>query len=241
MLVVIASGKGGVGKSSTTIALGAALRELGRDPLLLDLDPGADLTWSLGFDAGDGAREVIDGRRTATDATIESTEGLRLVAGGPSLVGLEALPVAQLADRLRSIAEAGLVIADTAPGFASILTRAAIVAADVVIVPFVPEPNAERRARHILDVAGALGIEPTILALAVMVEPRRSLTGAILDQAREGGLDPIAEVPRSVVVPESANVGRSVLDYAPRSPVAVAYREAAKALLKAASVLGAGK
>jgi cellulose biosynthesis protein BcsQ len=66
--------------------------------------------------------------------------------------------------------------------------------------------------------------------MAVMVDHRRALTGSILAQALEGGLTPCVEIPRSVLIPEAANLGRSVLAYASRSPVAAAYRIAAEAL-----------
>jgi cellulose biosynthesis protein BcsQ len=235
VILTVASGKGGVAKSSSAAALAALLRELGRDPVLVDLDSGADLTWSLGFDPGEAAKELLEGRRSLAEAVVTSSEGLRLVPGSPSLVRLEerggaAIPA--LAARLRSLAEEQLFVLDTPPGFGSLLARVAIAAADVVLVPFLAEPTSERRARHVFAVAEALGVDPRIFGLAVLVEPRRLLTGAILGQATEGGLEPIAAVPRSVVVPESQNAGLSVVAYAPRSPVTAAYRTAAQMLLR---------
>lgn len=233
MLLTFASGKGGVAKTTSAIAIAAALQERGRRPVLLDLDSGFDATWSVGFEPSDAVFDVLEGRRTLAEAAVETGEGFRLLAGSPGLVRLEARPVEDLAARLRLLAADEWLVVDTAPGFAPVLTRAAIAAADAIIVPFVAEPNPERRARHVLDVAGALGVDPLIVALAVMVDPRRSLTGAVLEQAREHGLAPIAEIPRTVAVPESANAARSVLAHAPRSPIAEAYRGAAGALLAA--------
>ncbi len=233
MLLTFASGKGGVAKTTSAIAIAAALQERGRRPVLVDLDSGFDATWSVGFEPSDAALEVIEGRRTLAEAAVETGEGFRLLAGSPGLVRLEALPVEDIAARLRLLAGEEWLVVDTAPGFAPVLTRAAIAAADAIIVPFIPEPTAERRARHVLDVAEALGVDPLIVPIAVMVDNRRSLTAAVLDQAREHGLAPIAEIPRAVAVPESANAGRSVLANAPRSPIAEAYRAAAGALLTA--------
>lgn len=233
LLLAFASGKGGVAKTTSAIAIAAALHERGRRPVLVDLDSGFDATWSVGFDAGDAVLDVLEGRRTLTEAAVETGEGFRLLAGSPALVRLESRPVDELAARLRAIAADEWLVVDTAPGFAPVLTRAAIAAADAIIVPFVPEPNPERRARHVLDVAGALGVDPFIAPIAVMVDPRRTMTGAVLDQAREAGLAPLAEIPRTVAVPESANAARSVLAHAPRSAIAQSYREATDAILAA--------
>lgn len=230
MLLTLASGKGGVGKTTSAIALAAALRELGLDPVLLDLDSGGDATWSLGFEQADAALDVLHGRRSIAEAAVESAEGLRVLPASPGLVRLEESPVSEIAKRLRELAKRELVIVDTPPGFAPAVTRAAIAAANVVVVPFVAEPTAERRARHVLDIATVLEVEPTIFGLAVMVDARRALTRAVLDEACEGGLDPIALVPRAVVVPESANAAQSIIAHAPNSPASNAYRMAARRL-----------
>jgi hypothetical protein len=67
-----------------------------------------------------------------------------------------------------------------------------------------------------------------------MVDPRRTMTSAVLHQAREAGLAPLAEIPRTVAVPESANAGHSVLAHVPDSAaIAKAYREATDAILAA--------
>ena len=232
MLIVLASGKGGTGKSTSAIALAAALRERGFDPRLVDRDSGADSTWSLGFEPAPAAVDVIRGRTTVAEAAVTSAEGIRILAGGPGLIRLEERPVNDLAKRLREIANDELVIIDTPPGFAPIVTRAAISAAHVVVVPFVPEPTPERRARDVLDIAEILEVEPVILGLAVMVDNRRALTASVLADAAEGGLAPIALIPRTVVVPESANAARSIIAHAPRSAAAEAYRAAARRIGK---------
>jgi Mrp family chromosome partitioning ATPase len=67
VLIVFASGKGGVGKTTSAIAFAAAFSE--RSPVLLDLDSGADASWSLGFDFGDAAVELMEGKRGLQGAT----------------------------------------------------------------------------------------------------------------------------------------------------------------------------
>ncbi len=88
-----------------------------------------------------------------------------------------------------------------------------------------------------LDAAEALGSTATIRALAVMVDKRRVLTGAVLATAPEGGLDVVGAIPRSVAVPESGNEGVSVLRYAPASAAATAYRDVAPRILQTLTVL----
>ena len=130
MILTIASGKGGVGKTSTAIAIAAAFKERNLRPILVDLDSGGDATWSLGFDAADGALDVIEKRRTIAAALIESDEGLLLLPGSPALVRLEDGDVGQLAKRLRALGSGDdLLVIDTAPGFSAVTTRAAIAAA----------------------------------------------------------------------------------------------------------------
>jgi ATP-binding protein involved in chromosome partitioning len=234
VLVTFASGKGGVGKTTSAIAFAAAL--VARSPVLLDLDSGADATWSLGYDFGDGAVDVLEGRLSLQDALLPTDEGFAIVSASPILVRLESRSVEVLAARLREISRGRLVLADTAPGFAPIVTRAAIAAADVVVVPFVPEPTSERRARHVLEVVDALGVKPRVFMLATSVDTRgparylRLLTGAIIKQAQASGVPLLGEIPRAVAVPESSNVGKSVLAFAPTSPASKAYQAAAKEL-----------
>jgi len=232
MLVAFASGKGGVGKTTCAVNLAAALRALGHDPVLLDADSGGDATWLLGFRASDVALDVLRGKKNLSAAVV-STEGVRLLPASPKLIELEASDPAPIVERLKTLSRDALVLLDLPPGFSSAVTRAGIAAADLVLVPLVAEPLAERRGRHVLDMIEALGVSPRVYAIGVMVDRRRALTSAVLESAREGGLELLGEVPRSVAVPESGNEGVTVLRYAPTSPVAGAYRELAAALAKA--------
>jgi len=231
-LVAIASGKGGVGKTTCAVNLCAALRELGHDPVLLDADSGGDATWLLGFRSADTALDVLRGRKDLTAAVSSTTEEIRLLPSSPRLIELESADVNMLAERLRKLSDGALIVADLPPGFSPAITRAAILAAVTIIVPIIPEPLAERRARHVLDTAEALGSMATVVAVAVMVDKRRALTGAVMAAAQEGGLDVVGTIPRSVAVPESGNEGVSVLRYAPTNAASAGYRELAPRILQ---------
>lgn len=235
-LLAITSGKGGVGKTTCAVNLCAAMRELGHDPILLDADSGGDATWLLGFRSADIALDVLLGRKELTAAVSSTGEGVRLLPASPRLIEIETANVQQLAERFRYLAKRNLIVADLPPGFSPAVTRAAIMAATVILVPLIPEPLAERRARHVLDTAEALGSTATILAVATMADKRRSLTGAVLEIAQQGGLEVIGSVPRSVAVPECGNDGVSVLRYDSTSSAATAYRELTPRLLQELSL-----
>jgi len=178
-LVAIASGKGGVGKTTCAVNLCAALRELGHDPVLLDADSGGDATWLLGFRSADTALDVLRGRKDLTAAVSSTTEEIRLLPSSPRLIELESADVNMLAERLRKLSDGALIV-----------------------------------------------------AVAVMVDKRRALTGAVMAAAQEGGLDVVGTIPRSVAVPESGNEGVSVLRYAPTNAASAGYRELAPRILQ---------
>jgi len=225
MFICVASGKGGVGKTTSALAVAAVLREAPwrADPLVIDCDPGADATWSLGFEPDNAALDVLRGTATVAESEVRSEEGLRLLCASPELATLER-GVDAGALRALGAAEA-YVVADTAPGFASRLTQAALGAADVVLVPFLAEPLAQRRATHVLAILEALGAAPLVFGVAIMPDARRGLTADVLEAAAESGLVTIGGgIPRSVLVPEAGNAAQSVVAYAPHSAVAEAYR-----------------
>jgi cellulose biosynthesis protein BcsQ len=99
-----------------------------------------------------------------------------------------------------------------------------------VIVPFSAEPTSERRGRHVLEGIEALSVTPRVFMLATSVDARRVLTASVIEQAQESGIQILGSIPRAVAVPESTNVGKSILAYDPVLPASKAYRDAADAL-----------
>ncbi len=230
-IVVIAAGKGGVGKTTSCLAIGAGLRELGLSPTLLDLDAGGDLTWNAGLEPG-GTRAVdlLAGRRSLTDAAVATNEGLALVPAAPDLAQLELGDPRPVTDRLRTLGATALLVIDTPPGFASALSRAAIAAADVLAVPIELEPTAARRAVHALDVAAGLGVSPRPVVFGTKVDGRRALTAETQAELEANGTTLVALVPRLVAAAEAPKTGRSVIAYEPRSEISTAYRHVARTI-----------
>ena len=93
-VVAVANQKGGVAKTTTVASLGAAFAELGKRVLLVDLDPQACLTFSLGVDPDTvdaSVHEVLVGRAELADVIIECADGVDLVPSTIDLAGAEAM------------------------------------------------------------------------------------------------------------------------------------------------------
>jgi chromosome partitioning protein len=162
--IALANQKGGVGKSTTTVNLAAALAEDGHRVLVLDCDPHAGLTFSLGFDEPEKAftktaYEVLDPdqRLALRDAAVKtSIQNVELVPAHQDLIEIDYKLVGRpgWAQTLkRRIRDAGdyyaYVLIDTPPSL-GVLTRMALVAADLVVVPVQAEWLA-LRGLHLLN------------------------------------------------------------------------------------------
>src|ERR1700760_4395314 len=103
-LIVIASGKGGVGKTTTALALSAALTELKVGSILLDADIGASLTASAGYEA-DGTQiyDLLTQSNDLESYTLRSPEGLMFVPGSAKIGTFGSSQIESIAKRLRQI------------------------------------------------------------------------------------------------------------------------------------------
>lgn len=255
MIVTVSSGKGGVGKTTTALALAAILgadqhrHRLGT-PVVLDLDPRSDATKGVGIKPGGNRYEglfagVLNGIGTESllEAEVPTAERFAIIPGSPETAFLEARQFAGAgADdivrrRLRELCAGRLTIIDTAPGFDRALTRGAIGAADVLIIPFIPEPFAADGALDVLDVVRTFpDADPTVMTIATMVEARRTLTGTVLEDIAKRGYPVDATIPNAVAAAEAPWQGKSIVAYAPRSPVTREYEKAAEHIIAIAKL-----
>jgi len=244
-LVVVASGKGGVTKTTTAYALAAALRELEESPVLLDLDPGASLTENAGLIAdGTHALDFLEGRGSVDALSAPTPDEIPLIPGTAQLLasGGSRPQLISWAKRLQAEAATRLIVVDTAQGLGLTATRAALLAADYIVVPMQAEPAVIKRSypdvlalmrlfRSDDELRSHFRLSPTLLFALTKHNSRLGLTRHELDKLAKDGVKIAAYVPTGVAAAEACLSGQSVVTYAPRSPVAKGYRDLARTLI----------
>jgi chromosome partitioning protein len=252
-ILAVTNQKGGVGKTTTVVSLGAALAEQGLRVLLVDLDPQTSLTFSVGIDPDEvetGMHEVlVDGAEVAgavLATRIGGDPGADLVPGTLDLAAAEAALLGRahreyvLANALEPVRDRyDVLLLDCAPSL-GLLTLNALGAADEVVIPLQCEMLSHRGVGQLLDTVADVqrlvnahlvvrGVLPT------MFDARTTHGRAVLaDVAERYGLPVLTPpIPRSVRFAEAPATGRSVLQTARSSAGAQAYREVAAGLLKA--------
>jgi chromosome partitioning protein len=240
----IANQKGGVGKTTTTVNVGACIAEAGYETLLIDVDPQANATVGLGISRtkAPGLYEVLTGEATAEEAlTATVIPRLQVLPAGAGLAGanVELPRIAGFEQRLEEcIAPVKdrfeYILLDCPPSLGP-LTVTALVAADRVIVPVQTEYFA---------LEGLAGLLETLALVQRELNPRLTIAGMLLtmhDNRTRLGQDVEREVrehfpdlvfdtviPRNVRVGEAPSYGLPVTHHDPHSAGAEAYFELAK-------------
>ncbi len=158
--IAVANQKGGVAKTTTVASLGGALAELGRKVLLVDLDPQACLTYSLGLDPEDlefSMHDVLLGRVDVRLVITPTDEGPDLLPATIDLAGTEAHLLTRTGREyvLRTALEEvegdyDDILIDCSPSL-GVLTVNALTAADSVLIPMQCETLSHRGVRQLLD------------------------------------------------------------------------------------------
>jgi chromosome partitioning protein len=245
--VAVASQKGGVGKTTTVASLGAALSELGGEVLLVDLDPQACLTFSLGIDPEDltiSVHDVLAGTIPARDAVVATDDGVDLL---PATIDLAQVEVSLLTrgSREHTLDDALVelrthydwILLDCPPTL-GILTVNALTAADEVIVPLQAETLAHRGVGQLVETARDVArvTNPRLRVsgiLPTLYDGRTAHARAVLADISERYDIPVLDPPiaRSVRFAEAPAIGRSILATAPGLKGAEAYRAHARRMV----------
>jgi chromosome partitioning protein len=247
-VIVLANQKGGVAKTTTTLNLGVAMRELGHRVLVIDLDPQGNLTMSQGMNPDAIDRSMFDVlvHRIPISDVIKTVE-VDVAVASIDLAGAE-LALSALIGRERALEKAlvevrdryDYILIDTPPSL-GLLTINAFVAADAVIVPVQCE---------YLSLRGLVQLENTLAMVRENLNPKVHVQGIVPTMydgrtlhAREaieileehfGDLVYHTRIRKTVRYAEAPVKGNSVLKYEPSGPAAQAYRDLAKEVLDGA-------
>ncbi len=247
-IISIVNQKGGVGKTTTAVNLGAYLAYLGKDVLLVDIDPQANATSGIGIDHRQldyGLYESLIGQKplyTVIKRTLQ--EGLKvapatigLAGAGIELVGVEEREY-KLKEALQDIRdEYDYIIIDGPPSL-GLLTVNSLVAADEVLIPIQSEYYALEGLSQLLETIGLVQrhLKPELAikgAIITMFDRRNKLSTQVMNELYQYFPKRVFRtvIPRSVRLAEAPSYGRSILHYDPKSKGGKAYERLAKELI----------
>lgn len=257
-IIGVLNQKGGVGKTTTTVNLGAALALTGKKVLLVDIDAQSNMTTHLGLGAPDGMEEnverpptpeftiydVLKGNKTISDITIERGPNLDVVPSSLLLsaadlelggvVGRELI----LRRALQGVKDQYDMIVVDCPPALGLLSLNALAAVDRVVIPVQSEYLALHGVRQLLDTIDQVrGIyNPSLIVGGVLIclhDNRKRLARAVSDTIRAyfGDLVFNTVIRTNVALAEAPASGQNIFEYSPKSSGAEDYEALAKELL----------
>ncbi|MEZ4322970.1 MAG: AAA family ATPase [Myxococcota bacterium] len=248
-ILSVSNQKGGVGKTTTTINLAAALAVAGQRVLVVDLDPQGNASSGLGYPRRDVTMGIYDAlleyRDIASVLMPTALDGLQVIPASRDLVGAEV----ELVDepnrerRLRKVLnhvreKYDWVLIDCPPSL-GLLTINALVASDGVLIPLQAEYYAMEGLGELLRTIGMVrkslnqDLEREGIVIT-MTDQRNRLCREVERQSREVFGDGIftTTIPRNVRLGEAPSHGKSIVEYAPGSSGAQAYVDLADELVR---------
>ncbi|MCT8388803.1 ParA family protein [Leuconostoc holzapfelii] len=246
-IIALANQKGGVGKTTTSVNLGAALAQAGQRVLLVDIDAQGNATSGSGIDKSELERDsydvIVD--NVALRDVIVPTDNYDLVPATIQLSGAEI----ELADkdareyRLKTALatvndDYDFILIDNPPAL-GLLTVNAFTAADAILIPVQTEFYALEGLGQLLNtielVRQQFNAELDIAGiLLTMYDGRTNLAKQVADEVRQYFGDKVYDtvIPRTVRLSEAPSYGQAIIDFDPRSVGAQVYTELAQEVLK---------
>ncbi len=246
-IIAITNQKGGVGKTTTAINLGASLAANDLAVLLVDSDPQGNATTGLGIDKGVTQSTLYNALISGETLAITKTEcyGLDIVPADKNLVAanLEMVDLDEREFRLRQALQPirdryDYILIDCPPAL-DLLTLNALLAADSVLIPIQCEFFALEGISQLMDTidrvrqtfSHPLGIQGILLT---MYDDRTNLTRQVAEDLKDFFSDEVLStvIPRSIRLAEAPSYGKPILMYDPRSRGAESYIKLAKEILE---------
>ena len=243
MVIAVANHKGGTGKTTTAINLGAALALKKKRVLLIDLDPQGNLSYSLGVDETLDFSYLISGEKTFSEL-VQKVEGMDVLTSSMRLADVEIsmYGVERREFVLNDILEEvkvnyDYVIIDCAPA-RSLLTVNALATADYVLSTILLDVLSIQGLMHIVktiqEIKTVLNPKLEFLGvLAINVDLRKKLSKEVIEFVRENYDFAFFEtsIRTNVKIAEAPSHGKSVISYAPKSNGAKEYMLLAKEII----------
>jgi chromosome partitioning protein len=251
LVFTIANQKGGVGKTTTAVNLGAALADLGLHTLLVDLDPQANATSAIGVEKQEGRSLYAPLRGEATAMEMITPTAIKHLALIPSEEDLAAAEIelpqmenylARLRTVLEPVKASGgyrVIIIDCPPSM-GMLSMNSLAAADYLLIALQCEYMALEGLGQILrnvDRIRDAGVNADLQLggiVMTMFDVRTKLSRQVVEEVRTHLPDKIFDtvIPRTVRLSEAPSFGQTIFAYDPLSPGASAYRQLATELVR---------
>ncbi|HEU4962422.1 MAG TPA: AAA family ATPase [Bacilli bacterium] len=249
-VIAIANQKGGVGKTTTSVNLGACLAALGKKVLLIDIDPQGNTTSGIGINKADVRYDVYDvliNEESVAEAAVPTeVDGLHILPATIQLAGAEIELVSTMSRevRLRQALEPvknqyDYMLIDCPPSL-GLLTVNALTASNSVLIPIQCEYYALEGLSQLLNTIRmvqkhlntSLEIEGVLLT---MLDARTNLGLQVIEEVKKYFREKVyaTVIPRNVRLGEAPSHGQSIIQYDPRSRGAEVYLELAKEVVGA--------